>query len=248
MTRRPHRWRLGILAIASMLLLLAAPALGVKAQADPATEFSTVIAQLPSMTPLAGPISGSLDAANADSATFDTPLVVANGAVHVEFTVPNVNAGTLWAIAVLFRVSDAGQNFLLIFPDGTWQLENGQQGGAVNGAGATFDTTAGASVAVDVLFDGANGAFGVNGTFVSALDLAAIQTAGDVELSGYLGLGAGATTLDYTNFSVYDLPGAAPALTATTGAIGAPTEAATIAVPGTEAAPTTQAVDRKSVV
>ena len=85
-------------------------------------------------------------------------------------------------------------------------------------------------MAVDVLFDGATGAFGVNGTFVSALDLTAVQGAGDVELTGYLGLGAGATTLDYANFSVYDLAGSAAAPTATTaGAIGTPTEIATVA-------------------
>ena len=126
MTRRPHGWRLGILAIASMLMLLVAPAIRVSAQADAATEFGTVVGQLATMTPVAGPLSGSLDAANADSAP--AGVSVANGVAHAEFTVPNVNAGTLWAMAVLFRVSDAGQNFLLIFPDGTWQLDNGQQG------------------------------------------------------------------------------------------------------------------------
>ena len=228
MTRRPHGWRLGVLAIASMLLLLVAPAIRVSAQADAATEFGTVVGQLATMTPVAGPLSGSLDAANADSAP--AGVSVTNGVAHAEFTVPNVNAGTLWAMAVLFRVSDAGQNFLLIFPDGTWQLDNGQGGGAVNGTGATFDTTPGTTVAVDVLFDGATGAFGLNGTFVSALDLSAVQGAGDVELTGYLGLGAGATTLDYANFSVYDLAGSAAAPTATTaGAIGTPTEIATVA-------------------
>lgn len=224
MTRRPHGWRLGVLAIASMLLMLVAPAVRVSAQADAATEFGTVVGQLATMTPVAGPLSGSLDAANADSAP--AGVSIANGVAHAEFTVPNVNAGTLWAMAVLFRVTDTGQNFLLIFPDGTWQLDNGQGGGAVNGTGATFDTTPGTVVAVDVLFDGATGAFGLNGTFVSALDLTAVQGAGDVELTGYLGLGAGATTLDYSNFSVYDLAGGAAAPTAVAGA---PTEIATIA-------------------
>ncbi|HET9661033.1 MAG TPA: hypothetical protein VFP05_11935, partial [Thermomicrobiales bacterium] len=228
MTRRPHGWRLGVLAIASMLLMLVAPAIRVSAQADAATEFGTVVGQLATMTPVAGPLSGSLDAANADSAP--AGVSIANGVAHAEFTVPNVNAGTLWAMAVLFRVSDAGQNFLLIFPDGTWQLDNGQGGAAVTGTGATFDTTPGTTVAVDVLFDGPTGAFGLNGTFVSALDLTAIQGAGDVELTGYLGLGAGATTLDYANFSVYDLTGGSPVPTATTGgAVGAPTETATTA-------------------
>jgi hypothetical protein len=209
-----------------MLLMLVAPAIPVSAQADAATEFSTVVGQLATMTPVAGPLSGSLDAANADSAP--AGVSVANGVAHAEFTVPNVNAGTLWAMAVLFRVTDAGQNFLLIFPDGTWQLDNGQGGAAVTGTGATFDTTPGTTVAVDVLFDGATGAFGLNGTFVSALDLTAVQDAGDVELTGYLGLGAGATTLDYSNFSVYDLSGGAAAPTATTaGAVGVPTESAT---------------------
>jgi hypothetical protein len=226
MTRRPHGWRLGVLAIASMLLMLVAPAIRVSAQADAATEFGTVVGQLATMTPAAGPLSGSLDAANADSAP--AGVSIANGVAHAEFTVPNVNAGTLWAMAVLFRVSDAGQNFLLIFPDGTWQLDNGQSGAAVTGTGATFDTTPGTTVAVDVLFDGPTGAFGLNGTFVSALDLTAVQGAGDVELTGYLGLGAGATTLDYANFSVYDLTGGSPVPTATTGGVvGAPTESAT---------------------
>jgi len=187
MTSRPKGWRLAILAIASMLMMLVAPAFSVSAQADAATEFATVVGQRSTMTPVAGPLSGSLDASNADSAA--AGVSVTNGLAHAEFTVPAVNAGTLWAMAVLFRVSDAAQNFLLIFPDGTWQLDNGQ-GAAVNGSGATFDTTAGTTVAVDVLFDGATGAFGLNGVFVAALDLTAVQGAGDVELTGYLGLGA----------------------------------------------------------
>lgn len=205
MTKKPNGWRLGLLAMVSMLLMVATPIMQVSAQADAATEFSTVVGQLATMTPVAGPLSGSLDAANADSAP--AGVSVTNGVAHAEFTVPNVNPGTLWAMAVLFRVSDAGKNFLLIFPDGTWQLDTGQ-GTAVNGTGAVFTPTPGTKVAVDVLFDGATGAFGINGAFVSALDLTAVQGAGDVELTGYLGLGAGATTLDYSNFSVYDLSGA----------------------------------------
>jgi len=239
MTSRPKGWRLAILAIASMLMMLVAPAFSVSAQADAATEFATVVGQRSTMTPVAGPLSGSLDASNADSAA--AGVSVTNGLAHAEFTVPAVNAGTLWAMAVLFRVSDAAQNFLLIFPDGTWQLDNGQ-GAAVNGSGATFDTTAGTTVAVDVLFDGATGAFGLNGVFVAALDLTAVQGAGDVELTGYLGLGAGATTLDYQNFLVYDLSGGAAAPTATGAVVGVPT-ATSGAVPptatgGTIGAPT----------
>ncbi len=234
MTRRLHGWRLGLLAIAGMLMMLVAPALPVAAQADPATDFNTTVSQLASMTPVAGPLSGSIDAANAQTAP--AGVSVANGVAHAEFVVPVVNAGTLWAIAMEFRVSEAGKNFLLVFPDGTWQLDNGVQGGGAKGEGATFDTTAGATVALDVVFNGASGSFGVNGTFVSALDLSAVQGAGDVNLTGYLGLGAGATTLDYTNFSVYDLQGGAPAPTPTAGGvIGAPTEAATAAVPSVEA-------------
>ena len=154
MTRRPHGWRVGLLAMVSMLMLLVAPALPAAAQADPATEFSTTISQLPTMTPVAGPLSGSIDAANAQIAP--AGVSVANGVAHAEFTVPAVTAGTLWAIAMEFRASDAGKNFLLIFPDGSWQLDNGVQGGAVTGTGATFDTTAGATVALDVIFNGAS--------------------------------------------------------------------------------------------
>ena len=241
MTSKPYGWRSGMLAIVSMLLMLIAPAAQVSAQADAATQFGTVLSQLASMTPVAGPLSGSLDAANADSAP--AGVSVTNGLAHAEFTVPNVNPGTLWAMAVLFRVSDAGQNFLLIFPDGTWQLDSGQ-GAAITGTGATFSTAPGTAIAVDVLFDGATGAFGIDGTFVSALDLTSIQSAGDVELSGYLGLGAGVTTLDYSNFSVYDLSGGA-APVAPTAAVGAPTEpAAPTAVAGapTEPAAPTAAV------
>lgn len=219
MTSRSFGWRCGVLAIVSMLLMLVAPAAQLSAQADPATQFGTVIGQLATMTPVAGPLSGSLDAANADSAS--AGVAVTNGVAHAEFTVPNVSAGTLWAMAVLFRVSDAGQNFLLIFPDGTWQLDSGQ-GAAATGTGATFATTPGTIVKVDVLFDGATGAFGIDGAFVSALDLTAIQGAGDVELTGYLGLGAGVTTLDYANFMVYDLGGGA-APVSPTPAVGAPT-------------------------
>jgi len=251
MTRRPYGLRLGLLALVSMLMMLVAPAFSVAAQADPATEFNTTVSQLASMTPVAGPSSGSIDAANAQTAP--AGVSIANGAAHAEFTVPTVNAGTLWAIAMEFRVSEAGKNFLLIFPDGTWQLDNGVQGGGAKGTGANFDTTAGSTVALDVVFNGASGSFGLNGTFVSALDLSAVQGAGDVDLTGYLGLGAGATTLDYANFSVYDLQGGAVAPTATTGGVvssptevavsptptaggvvNPPTEVATVAVPSVE--------------
>src|SRR5215218_1256165 len=234
MTRRPHGWRLGLLAMVGMLMMLIAPTLPAAAQGDPATDFDTTLGQLSGMTPVAGPLSGSIDAANAQVAP--AGVSVANGAAHAEFTVPAVNAGTLWAIAMEFRVSDAGKNFLLIFPDGTWQLDNGVQGGGAKGDGATFDTTAGATVALDVVFNGASGSFGIDGTFVSALDLSAVQGAGDVNLTGYLGLGAGATTLDYANFSVYDLQGGTVAPTATAGGTtGVPTESATVAVPSVEA-------------
>ncbi len=236
MTRRPHGWRLGLLALVGMLMMLMAPALPASAQADPATDFTTTISQLATMTPVAGPLSGSIDAANAQVAP--AGVSVANGVAHAEFTVPEVTADTLWAIAMEFRVSEAGKNFLLVFPDGSWQLDNGVQGGGLKGTGATFDITAGATVALDVIFDGASGSFGVNGTFVSALDLSAVQGAGDVNLTGYLGLGAGTNTLDYTNFSVYDLQDGTVVPTPTAGgATGVPTESATAAVPPVE--PTT---------
>lgn len=224
MTRRPHGWRIGLLALATMVAMLLFPVVQVAAQADPATQFSTVTAQLATLTPVAGPSSGTIDAANA--ATVSAGVSVTNGAVHAEFTVPDVPAGTLWAMAVLFRVADGAQNFLLVFPDGTWQLQNGQPGGGQIGSGVNFDTTAGATVALDVVFEGATGSFGINGAFVSGLDISAIQTAGDVALSGYLGLGSGTTTIGYSNFAVYDLSGAQPGPTATTGALGAPTETA----------------------
>ncbi len=234
MTRRPYGLRLGLLAIVGMLMMLVAPALPVAAQADPATEFNATISQLATMTPAAGPLSGSIDAANAQTAP--AGVSIANGAAHAEFTVPAVTAGTLWAIAMEFRVSDAGKNFLLIFPDGTWQLDNGVQGGSVKGTGATFDTTAGSTVALDVVFNGASGSFGLNGAFVSALDLSAVQGPGDVDLTGYLGLGAGVTSLEYSNFSVYDLQGGAVAPTPTAGGVlNAPTEIATAAIPSAEA-------------
>ena len=119
MTRKPHGWRLGLLAMVGMLTMLIAPALPAAAQADPATEFNTTVSQLATMTPVAGPLSGSIDAANAQTAP--AGVSVANGAAHAEFVVPAVNAGTLWAIAMEFRVSEAGKNFLLVFPDGTWK-------------------------------------------------------------------------------------------------------------------------------
>jgi hypothetical protein len=125
MTRRPHGWRVGLLALVGMLMMLIAPAMPVAAQGDPATDFNTTMSQLSSMTPVAGPLSGSIDAANAE--TVPAGVSVTNGAAHAEFVVPAVNAGTLWAIAMEFRVSDAGKNFLLVFPDGTWQLDNGVQ-------------------------------------------------------------------------------------------------------------------------
>ena len=238
MTRRPHGWRLGLLALVGMLMMLVAPALPASAQADPATDFTTTIGQLSTMTPVAGPLSGSIDAANAQVAP--AGVSVANGVAHAEFTVPAVNADTLWAIAMEFRVSDAGKNFLLIFPtSGEWQLDNGVQGGGAVGTGATFDTTPGATVALDVIFEGASGSFGLNGAFVSELDLSAVQGAGDVNLTGYLGLGAGTTTLEYTNFTVYDLQGPVDSTPTGSAVVDTPTESATAAVPSVEPTTTT---------
>ncbi len=179
-----------------------------------------------------------------------TNVQVSDFGVHIECTAPRT-AAELWDCGLAFRDTSSANHYRLgVVSDGHWFLSVGAGDPLQQGEGIPIPAEAGGKIALDLIVIGNTGYFGVDGTFVSELDLSQIPGPGTVSaVIGFFNetyIANGQTA--YEDFVVWSFDqGAAPASeTAVVGVptetpvAGLPTQAPTVALPPVET-PTTVA-------
>ncbi|CAN5740471.1 hypothetical protein BH23CHL5_BH23CHL5_12900 [soil metagenome] len=197
----------------SLLFALALPVLGVTqpsyagAQTETDAEvFASYLQMSVNNTPVAGPLSGALAFDSSAQNTFSAGVDLSDQLIHFEVAVPSVGASDTWAVAVAFRFSDNLFHYLLFWSDGSWSFAPAGGGGIASGAGIAAGLP-GKTMSFDIAIDGETGYAGVDGQFVTTLDLSSQLGSGDTVISANL-IGTPALAdgpLAFDHFTIWDL-------------------------------------------
>jgi hypothetical protein len=157
----------------------ALPATPAAAAPDDASRFAAVLTGQNARSRVAGPSKGTLRERQGFRALHGAGITTENFSATVHFTNPTERTETPWEIGFAFH--QVGDTFQDIFVDseGFWYYA-GMRSGFV----PTFSVAPGGSNTLDLVVDGTEALFGVNGDFVASIVLPP-PTASDV----YIGTG-----------------------------------------------------------
>lgn len=176
-----------------------------------------------------GPAKGELKHDATSLSYSGANAAVQDFAVHVQFTNPYAASVAGWDIGLLFRLGLDPQLRLIIDSAGKWYLTPGAADPIQTGSIANLKTETGQSNEIDLVAIGGKGYFGVNGVFVSELDLSKSVGAGDVAVatSFFTGNFQDGASTPYADFLVWSFDeGGTPAAVGTGEATATRTETA----------------------
>jgi hypothetical protein len=198
---------------------------------DDASVFASYLKQESKSTILYGPASGDLvhdpekittDAANLDVADF---------IAHAEFGNPYAaTGGAAFDFGILFRLGQSPHLRVIVTSDGGWFLTPGADASIAKGTVKGVNAKAGGTNSIDLVVVGNDGYLGINGKFVTKLDVSKVTGKGDVAVGTAFfdsNFKDGASTT-YKNFTVWSVKKGA---TTTTGGKTPTTEASPAASP-----------------
>jgi hypothetical protein len=132
---------------------------------------------------LAGPLSGSLVEQASSITTAGAGVNLSDFFATASFVVP-ADVSVPWDITIGFRDAGLGNEYRLsLFSTGEWRLSQGSSTLVSSGFVSNLLVSPGQVNTVDLLVEGWNGAFALNGVDVSAFDVSASTTSGDVWLT-----------------------------------------------------------------
>jgi len=198
--------------LALPLLQLASPVSALAQTNDDAELLAGYVSQTQDTAPEAGPLSGTLALDGGPDNTESLNVELADQVIHLDFQVPQVDAGGLWAVAAAFRYSSDQFHFFLYWSDGGWSYSPAGGGNAQSGDAPT-PGAAGTAASIDIATLGAAGYVGINGEYTTTLDLSSKLDAGDVVISANLigTFDAGDEPVSFSNFTVWPLSPSGPA-------------------------------------
>lgn len=194
-----------------LALLLAVMPLNSMAQTT-SDVFAEALASEAASAPLAGPNALDLEQATGVLTVYKAGLDVADFVAHAEFMNPEVVDGTGWDYGFQFRTTGNNEDFrVFVTSDGMWNFSIGTATPSQSAVAPVFDTTPGVVNALDLVVNGSQAIFGVNGQLAGTVLLPEEPVSGDVFAStGFLGsLVSEGRVVALANFSVFPLPGAA---------------------------------------
>jgi hypothetical protein len=183
-----------LLAIVLTLAILA-PAAGVSAQetaeTPPATDmadgedtYRQLRAGMLSQPLVFGPESGELVHDPDRVTVLPTGVSLRDFAVRVECIAPISAAEGFWDCGLFFRDVVGGNHFRLgIVSDQTWFLSIGADAPLQSGSGIDVGVNSSDRTTLELFAIGTRGYFGINGRYVSTLDLSAIVQPGDITVA-----------------------------------------------------------------
>lgn len=212
---RIHQRLVAFSLVLGILVLLLLPAVG-RAQSN-AEFFQQVVSGQVEAPVLAGPIVGSLvqqtDLLSVNRAGVD----VADFVAHAAFVNPATTDGVGWDYGFQFRTTGNNDDYrIFVTSEGTWNFSVGVEPPQQTVVAPAIDVTDGAINTLDLIVQGNEALFGINGEFVGAINLPELSPTGDVFAStGFLAdLVVADRIVDVSDFTVYEYPGAATEETA----------------------------------
>jgi hypothetical protein len=202
-------------AVAGLILAMFLALLPIASQAQTSSElFAEAIAEQAVSEPLAGPNALDLEQVEGVLTVYKAGLDVADFVAHAVFVNPEVVDGVGWDYGFQFRTTGNNEDFrVFVTSDGMWNFSVGTARPSQSAVAPGFDTTPGVANALDLVVDGSQALFGVNGQLAGMIRLPEEPATGDVYAStGFLGaLVSEGRIVPLTEFTVFPLPGAAAA-------------------------------------
>jgi hypothetical protein len=138
-----------------------------------AAVFNSVMASLSSTKPDFGPAKGELTIEADDFPSKAADLGARDFMAHVVFTSPYTPSGDEnWDVGVIFRTRQTPEYRFIVESTGRWSLMLGSGDAAQTGFIADLPTTVDEDLALDLIVIGDRGYVGVNGGFLTTLNLA----------------------------------------------------------------------------
>jgi hypothetical protein len=211
--------RVLLLAVSCLLLVPLTPRTAPAAAQDLAAQFAEALAARDSTASLAGPTSGDLVQQENVIATAGAGVSVADFSATATFINPTDGADTPWDIGFSFHSTPSDVEQIAVDSTGTWYYTPYPAGVVQSGSDPSFDAAPGGTNTIDLVVDGAQALFGLNGHFVASFDLPP-SAASDVQVgTGYFTTTTTANrVVGYQDFQVWPLA-AVQAQTPTSGPI-----------------------------
>lgn len=202
------------------------------AQSDSDAQIlAAYIGRVEGTTPLAGPDAGTLELDGGSGSSHSLVAGIADQLIHVEFVAPVIQPDEVWAVALAFRISANDFHYFILWSDGGWSFAPGKGGPIATGTGLSA-MEAGSLITVDIAAVGPAGYTGVNGEYLTTLDLSTLLDPGDVTISANL-IGSFDETdepLSFTNLTVWALSAMAVPVSDSSPAAAVPAPSPTLAV------------------
>jgi hypothetical protein len=180
---------------------------------DPEQIYEGYLDQTSSLEILFGPEAGDLEHQPDQLTYVPAGLDIENFIAHVEFINPYDAEDGGWDVGFIFRLGDEEPHArLIITSSGVWQLGPGAEDATESGEVDDLNTGESDRNVIDLVVIGDVGYVGVNGSFVSQLDLSAFDHSGEVAIATAFfddNFDEGAET-GFEDFLVWDLDNAAP--------------------------------------
>jgi hypothetical protein len=157
---------------------------------------------------LAGPFESPLEQQPGVLVVYRAGIDVSDFVVHAAFANPVEDDGTLWDVGFQFRTTGNDEDLrVFVVSDGTWNFSVGASPPELSSATTNFDATPGAVNTLDMIVNGSQALFGINGQFEGGIALPEVPASGDVYAStGFLGdLAVSGRVIGLSEFSVYAL-------------------------------------------
>lgn len=162
-------------------------------------------------TPVSGPNALDLEQATGVLTVYKAGLDIADFVAHAVFVNPEVVDDVGWDYGFQFRTTGNNEDFrVFVTSDGMWNFSIGTARPSQSAVAPGIDVTPGVANSLDLVVDGSQALFGVNGQLAGMVQLPDEPTTGDVYAStGFLSsLVTEGRIVPLSEFSVYPLPGA----------------------------------------
>ena len=204
MARRKTRF---VAAGLVLTLLLAMVPVGGLAQTT-SDLFAEAVATEASTSPLSGPHALDLEQTPGVLTVYKAGLDVADFVAHATFVNPEAIDGVGWDYGFQFRTTGNNEDFrVFVTSDGMWNFSIGTATPSQSAVAPGFDATPGGANTLDLVVNGTQALFGVNGQLAGTVLIPEAPATGDIYAStGFLGnLVSEGRIVSLSDFSVFPL-------------------------------------------
>ena len=182
-----------------------------------AARFAELLAARNGLSPIAGPLAGEITQVVGYVAVAGAGLTTADFSATATFVNPSQISGTRWDFGFGFHLTANSAEQVVVDSNGNWYFTPYPEGTVSSGVIPVFNSSPDGENTVDIIVEGETALFGVNGQFLTSLDLPpAIPSDVQVGTGFFTDAVEAGRAITYSDFSVWRVnPSASPELTST---------------------------------